>query len=151
MLIRIDDLSSPEVQALLSAHLDEMRSLSPPGSVHALDLDGLRRPGVTFWTAWSAGDLMGCGALQELSPTHGEVKSMRTVPAHRRKGVGRDMLLVILGEARRRGYRRLSLETGSAPAFEPGRRLYESLGFVYCPPFGSYVEDPHSVFMTLLL
>ncbi len=151
MLIRSDDLTSPEVHALLAAHLDEMHSLSPPGSVHALPLDDLRKPGVTFWTAWCAGELMGCGALLELSPTHGEVKSMRTAPAHRRKGVGRDMLLSILGEARRRGYRRLSLETGSAPAFEPSRRLYRSLGFECCPPFGNYVEDPHSAFMTLVL
>lgn len=151
MLIRVDDLTSPEVHALLAAHLEEMRALSPPGSVHALPLDELRKPGITFWTAWSAGKLMGCGALLELSPTHGEVKSMRTAPAHRRKGVARDMLLLILGEARRRGYRRLSLETGSAPAFAPGRRLYESMGFACCPPFGGYVEDPHSVFMTLVL
>lgn len=148
MLIRIDDLSSAQVQALLRAHLDEMHSLSPPESVHALPLDELRKPGVTFWTAWSGGELLGCGALKEISPRHGEVKSMRTVPAHRRRGVGRDILLLIVGEARRRGYERLSLETGSAPPFEPGRRLYESLGFAYCPPFGSYVEDPHSVFMT---
>jgi putative acetyltransferase len=148
MLIRVDDLTHPMVHALLRAHLAEMRSLSPPESVHALPLDELRRPGVTFWTAWSGGELLGCGALKELSPRHGEIKSMRTAPEHRRRGVGRDILLLIVREARRRGYERLSLETGSAPAFEPGRRLYESLGFTYCQPFADYVEDPHSVFMT---
>ncbi|MCU0975608.1 MAG: GNAT family N-acetyltransferase [Steroidobacteraceae bacterium] len=139
------------MHALLAAHLEEMHSLSPPGSVHTLPLDELRKPDVTFWTAWAGGALLGCGALKELSLQHGEVKSMRTAPEHRRRGVGRDMLLLIMGEARRRGYRRLSLETGSAPAFEPGRRLYGSLGFTCCPPFGNYVEDPHSVFMTLVL
>lgn len=148
MLIRIDDLSSVQVQALLQAHLDEMRSLSPPESVHALPLDELRGPDVTFWTAWAGGELLGCGALKELSPRHGEIKSMRTAPEHRRRGVGRDILLLIIREARRRSYERLSLETGSAPAFEPGRRLYESLGFTYCRPFADYVEDPHSVFMS---
>jgi putative acetyltransferase len=148
MLIRIDDLSSAQVQALLRAHLDEMHSLSPPESVHALPLDELRRPDITFWTAWAGGELLGCGALKELSPRHGEIKSMRTAPEHRRRGVGRDILLLIIREARRRSYERLSLETGSAPAFAPGRRLYESLGFTYCRPFANYVEDPHSVFMS---
>jgi putative acetyltransferase len=151
MLIRIDDLTHPRVHALLRAHLDEMHSLSPPGSVHALPLDELRKPDVTFWTAWAGGELLGCGALKELSPRHGEIKSMRTAPEHRRRGVGRHILLLILREARRRSYERLSLETGSAPAFEPGRRLYESLGFTYCLPFADYVEDPHSVFMTRCL
>jgi putative acetyltransferase len=151
MLIRVDDLENPKVHALLQAHLDEMHALSPPESVHALPLDELRSSCVTFWTAWSGGELLGCGALKELDPRHGEVKSMRTALGQRRRGVGREILLVILDEARRRGYRRLSLETGSAPAFEAGRRLYESLGFTYCAPFGDYVEDPHSVFMTRLL
>lgn len=151
MLIRVDDLENPKVHALLRAHLDEMHALSPPESVHALPLEALRGSCVTFWTAWSGGELLGCGALKELDPRHGEVKSMRTAPGQRRRGVGREILLVILDEARRRGYERLSLETGSAPAFEAGRRLYEGLGFTYCAPFGDYVEDPHSVFMTRLL
>lgn len=151
MHIRLDDLSSPEVHALLEAHLAEMHALSPPESVHALPLDELRRPNVTFWTAWAGGELLGCGALQELSPRHGEIKSMRTAHAHRGRGVGKAMLLHIIEEARRRAYTRLSLETGSAPAFEPGRRLYESGGFTYCAPFADYVEDPYSVFMTRVL
>src|SRR5205814_8377599 len=112
---------------------------------------GLRRPEITFWTVWESGELLGCGALKELDATHGEIKSMRTAAAHLRKGVARSMLAHILAEARRRGYRRLSLETGSAEAFLPARRLYETFGFDYCGPFDSYVEDPFSVFMTLEL
>ncbi|HEX9010037.1 MAG TPA: GNAT family N-acetyltransferase [Holophagaceae bacterium] len=151
MDIRLDDLSGPEVQALLAEHLRNMRSLTPPGSVHALDLTALRQPGVTFWSAWSGPVLVGCGALKELSPLHGEVKSMRTASDHRRTGVAQAMLRHILGVAAARGYRRLSLETGSQPAFEPARRLYERFGFQYCPPFDGYTEDPNSVFMTRTL
>lgn len=125
-----------------------MRAISPPESVHALDLDGLRRPEITFWTAWSGNALLGCGALKELSPDHGEVKSMRTARAHRRSGVARAMLAHIVAEARRRGYERLSLETGSMAEFAPARSLYERFGFRYCEPFAGYVDDPNSVFMT---
>ena len=152
MQIRRDDLTGPEIQALLEEHLRNMHELSPPESVHALDLDKLRRPDITFWTAWSdAGELLGCGALRELSPRHGEIKSMRTPQAARRRGAGRAMLEHILAEARRRNYERLSLETGAEPGFAPARRLYESAGFTTCAPFGDYREDPHSVFMTRLL
>ena len=149
--IRPDDLSGPEIRALLDEHLQNMRRISPPESVHALDLDGLQAPGVSFWTVWSGPLLLGCGALKELAPDHGEVKSMRTSTAHRRRGVARAMLAHIVAEGAHRGYARLSLETGSQPAFEPARRLYESFGFSYCAPFEGYVEDPHSVFMTKLL
>jgi len=148
MDIRLDDLSGPEVQALLEEHLRNMRSISPPGSVHALDLTALRQPGVTFWSVWSGPVLVGCGALKELGPLHGEIKSMRTASGHRRQGVAQAMLRHILDVAASRGYRRLSLETGSQPAFEPARRLYERFGFQYCPPFEGYSEDPNSVFMT---
>ena len=151
MRIQRDDLSGPEVRALLEEHLREMHRNSPPESVHALDLAGLLRPEVTFWTVWSGAGLMGCGALKELDPGHGEVKSMRTAPAHRRQGVARAMLEHILEEAARRGYRRVSLETGSQAAYAPARRLYESHGFTLCPPFNGYAEDPHSVFMTRVL
>jgi len=151
MEIRLDDLRGPEIRALLEEHLRNMRSLSPPESVHALDLDGLRRPEITFWTAWSGGTLLGCGALKEIDARHGEVKSMRTSAACRRTGVARAMLAHIVEEARRRKYRRLSLETGAQPAFEPARRLYESSGFAYCGPFEGYREDPNSAFMTRLL
>jgi putative acetyltransferase len=151
MVIRVDDLTGPEVRALLEEHLRSMYELSPPESVHALDLAALRRPEITFWTAWADGTLVGCGALKELDPAHGEVKSMRTASAHRRKGVGRAMLEHIVAEARARSYRRLSLETGSMAAFLPARRLYESFGFAYCAPFADYTDDPNSAFMTLAL
>lgn len=146
--IRLDDLAGPEIRALLEEHLRNMRSISPPGSVHALDLGGLRAPGIAFWTVWSNGALVGCGALKELAPDHGEVKSMRTAAAHRRRGVARALLAYILAEAAQRRYARVSLETGAAPPFEPARRLYESFGFRYCAPFDGYAEDPNSVFMT---
>jgi putative acetyltransferase len=149
--IRTDDLAGDEIRALLAEHLREMHSLSPPESVHALDLTALRRPDITFWTVWSADTLLGCGALKALSATHGEIKSMRTARAHRRSGVARAMLEHIIAEARRRAYRRLSLETGSLPAFAPARRLYEQFGFTYCAPFGEYREDPNSVFLTRAL
>jgi len=149
--IRVDDLSGSEIRALLAEHLDNMHQLSPPESVHALDLSGLLKPEITFWTIWSNGELLGCGALKELTPAHGEIKSMRTSSAHRRQGVARAMLEHIMAEARRRSYARLSLETGSMPAFEPARRLYESFGFTYCPPFAEYTEDPNSVFLTRTL
>lgn len=148
MDIRLDDLSGPEIHALLEEHLREMRRISPPESVHALDLEALRRPDITFWTVWSGSELVGCGALKELDPGHGEIKSMRTASGHRRRGVAQAMLRHILGVALSRGYQRLSLETGSQAAFEPARRLYASFGFVPCPPFEGYVEDPNSVFMT---
>ena len=148
MQIRIDDLRGPEIHALLEEHLRAMRQLSPPESVHALDLDALRRPDITFWTAWSDGELLGCGALLELSPVHGEIKSMRTTTAHQRKGVARAMLSHIIDEGRRRSYAKLSLETGSAHAFQPAQSLYEGFGFTFCGPFADYIDDPHSVFMT---
>lgn len=151
MKIEIDDLSRPQVLALLQEHLDSMRALSPPESVHALDLERLRRPEITFWTAWDGPRLLGCGALKELDRTHGELKSMRTPEVHRRRGAGRAILAHIVGVARSRSYQRLSLETGAMPAFRPAQRLYESFGFACCAPFGDYAEDPNSVFMSLSL
>lgn len=125
-----------------------MQSVSPPDSVHTLDIESLRAPEISLWTGWSGSELLGCIALKELDPTHGEIKSMRTAQAHLRKGVGRAMLAHLIHEARKRSYTRLSLETGSMQAFAAAHRLYESLGFTFCPPFGDYIEDPHSVFMT---
>ncbi len=148
MEIRVDDLTAPEVRELLTEHLRNMHLHSPPESVHALDLDGLRRPEITFWTVWEGAELLGCGALKELDAGHAEIKSMRTAEAHLRKGVAARLLTHILDEAARRGYTRLSLETGSAEAFEPARRLYARFGFDYCGPFEGYTEDPYSVFMT---
>jgi putative acetyltransferase len=151
MRLEIDDLSSSAVHALLNEHLANMHELSPPESVHALDLAKLRAPGITFWTAWDGDVLIGCGALKELDPKHGEVKSMRTPKALRRRGAGRAILARILEAARERGYERLSLETGAMDAFIPAQKLYESFGFGHCGPFGDYVPDPNSVFMTLRL
>jgi putative acetyltransferase len=147
--IELDDLSRREVRALLREHLADMHELSPPESVHALDLTKLRSSDITFWTAWDDALLLGCGALKELTPTHGEVKSMRTPKAVRRRGAGRAMLGHIVAEARRRGYQRLSLETGANEAFKPAWKLYESFGFAYCGPFADYTADPNAVFMSL--
>jgi putative acetyltransferase len=151
MEIRLDDLRGPEVHVLLRQHLQAMTLHSPPESIHALDLDALRRPEISFWTAWDGTELLGCGALKALDAQHGEIKSMRTATPHLRKGVARALLLHILAEARQRGTTHLSLETGTAAAFEPAHRLYASVGFVSCGPFGQYVDDPFSVFMTLAL
>ena len=125
-----------------------MHEISPPESVHALDLERLRAPDITFWSAWEGDELLGCGALRELDVNSGEVKSMRTVEAHRGKGVGSKILEQIIEEAGRRGYEVLLLETGSEHAFAPAQRLYERYGFVYRGPFAEYIEDPNSVFMT---
>ncbi len=151
MKIELDDLSRPAVHALLNEHLQSMYDLSPPESVHALDLEKLRKPEITFWTAWDGPLLLGCGALKELDRKHGEVKSMRTPDAQRRRGAGRTILAHIIAVARSRSYERLSLETGSMQSFRPAQQLYESFGLVTCGPFGDYVEDPYSAFMTLSL
>ncbi len=148
MHIKVDDLSGPEIQSLLVEHLRGVSAGLPAYSVHALDLNALRKPEITFWTVWENDELLGCGALKELSPQHGEVKSMRTASAHLRKGVAKLVLGHMLEEARRRSYRRVSLETGSMEKFEPARRLYAGFGFAYCRPFADYVDDPNSVFMT---
>lgn len=148
MEIKVDDLTAPAVQELLGEHLRDMHLHSPPESVHALDLAALRRPEITFWTVWEGEELLGCGALKELDSAHAEIKSMRTARAHLRQGVAAHLLRYILEEAGRRGYARLSLETGSGEAFEPARRLYARFGFEYCGPFEGYTEDPYSVFMT---
>ena len=148
MDIRVDDLSSPEIVQLLRAHLQSMALLSPPESVHALDLESLRQPEVTFWSVWQDSELMGCGAIKELDFRHGEIKSMRTVSSHLRQGVAATLMRHILDEAKRRSYERLSLETGSTEPFAPARCLYASFGFTPCGPFADYVHDPFSVFMT---
>ena len=148
LLILEDDLSGPDIAALLERHLEFCRSLSPPGSVHALDLDGLRRDNITFWAGWLDGRLLGCIALKQLDPCHGEIKSMHTLAEARGTGVGRALLEHLLYEAKARNYQRLSLETGSMEGFRPARGLYEGFGFTPCPPFADYFEDPHSICMT---
>jgi len=149
--IRIDDLSGPEIAALLDEQLECAAKVSPRESRHALDLDGLRKPEITFWSVWRGKELAGCGALKELDAGHGEVKSMRTATAHLRKGVAAAVLQHIIAEAKRRRYRKLSLETGSMEYFEPARQLYQKFGFRKCVPFADYREDRNSVFMTMAL
>jgi putative acetyltransferase len=148
MEIKIDDLLGPEITELLREHLENMAQNSPPESRHALTLEQLRKPEITFWTVWDSTELLGCGALKQLTPEHGEIKSMRTASAHRRKGVAAHLLTHILIEAKKRNYRRLSLETGSMDAFAPAHHLYAKFGFKECGPFADYVEDPNSLFMT---
>lgn len=148
MRIVEDDLSGEEVARLLSEHLEGMYRHSPPGNVHALDLNRLRSNDITFWTVWRGRSLLGCGALRELDSRHGEIKSMRTASAYLRQGVGKAMLRHLINEARTRGYLRLSLETGSGPAFSAADTLYRAFGFDYCGPFGAYRENPFSRFMT---
>ncbi|WP_330475361.1 GNAT family N-acetyltransferase [Terrabacter sp. C0L_2] len=151
MRITVDDLTDPAVIDLLHGHVAQLRSMSPPESTHALDLDGLRAPGVTLWVARDGDAVLGCGALAEAGPGHGEVKSMRTAPDAQRRGVARAVLGEILAEARRRGLARVSLETGSDDFFAPARALYAAHGFTECEPFGGYRPDPLSTFMTLEL
>jgi putative acetyltransferase len=151
MNIRIDDLQGPEIAQLLQEHLQQMHLHSPPESVHALDLEALHRPEITFWTVWKDDELLGCGALKALDAAHAEIKSMRTVARHVRKGVATRLMRHILQEARRRGYRRLSLETGSGEAFAAAHALYERFGFVESSPFADYTDDPFSMFMTMEL
>lgn len=151
MHIERDDLSRPAVHALLEEHLQSMRRQSPACSVHALDLDRLRRPEISFWTAWEGGLLLGCGALKAIGGDEGEIKSMRTPEALRRRGAGKALLVHIIGVARARAYVRLNLETGSQASFVPARQLYAQAGFMPCGPFAEYGPDPNSAFMTLRL
>ena len=151
MHIEVDDLSRPEIHALLEEHLADMYATSPPESVHALDVRALVDPTITVWTLWDGDDLLGCVALKEHSPVDGEVKSMRTTAAARGRGVATLLLRHLLDEARRRGYERVSLETGSQDFFAAARRLYLRHGFVACGPFADYRVDPHSVYLTLAL
>ena len=151
MKIELDDLSRPNIRSLLDEHFRNMHDVSPRDSVHAFDIDRLRGPDITFWSAWDDSELLGCGALRELDRSHAEIKSMRTSSTHRRAGIGRAILAHIVEVARTRGYERLSLETGSMDAFIPARSLYESYGFRHCAPFGDYVYDPNSIFMTMRL
>jgi len=155
LLIRLDDLSDPRIAAFMEEHLQDMRATSPPESVHALDMNKLRQPDIAFWTAWlnePAGPMLAAtAAIKRLDEEHAELKSMRTAAALRGRGLARRMLRHVLTEARQRGYRRLSLETGTQAFFEPAHQLYASEGFVVCGPFGSYQLDPHSCYMTLAL
>jgi putative acetyltransferase len=149
--IVLDDLRGAEIAGLLEEHLRDMRAWSPPESVHALDLDKLRRPDISFWTLWEDTDLLGCGALKDLRSAEAEIKSMRTANAHRGKGVGAQMLTHILDEAKSRKLTRLYLETGPQDQFAPARALYQRFGFTVCEPFADYKPDPYSYFMQLTM
>lgn len=146
--VRVDDLSGPDVRALIQRHLDGMHETTPAESVHALDIDGLRHPSVTFWSAWVDGRLAGIGALTQIDEHRGELKSLRVDDRFRGTGVGRALLQHIVAAARERGMTSLWLETGTTEDFAPAQRLYESEGFTRCGPFGGYADDPYSVFMT---
>ena len=145
------DFADPRLGEFLQAHLDDMEPTAPAESRHALDLGALRAPGVRLWVATDAEGIVGTGALAVVEPGHEEVKSMRTAPRARGRGIARALLLHLVDDARARGVVRLSLETGSMAFFAPARALYATAGFEPCEPFGSYVEDPNSVFMTRLL
>jgi len=149
--IRIDPIEDERVIRLISGHLENMKEGSPKESVHALEIEELRAKDITFWTLWIGNEPAGCGALKELNPLHGEVKSMRTGEGYLRKGVAREILGKIIEEARTRGYEKISLETGSAPSFYPAHALYRACGFLPCGPFEGYREDPHSIFMSRAL
>lgn len=148
MKIVTDDLSGEAIAKLLAEHGQDMLSHSPEESAHFLDLDALKAPDVTFYSAWVDGELAGCGALKDLGDNHGEIKSMRTKQTHLRQGVAGAILTHILEQAKSRDYTQLSLETGSMAAFMPAQKLYQRFGFDYCEPFGAYAKDLHSVFMT---
>lgn len=143
------DFSNADLVSFLSAHLDEMAPTAPAESRHALDVDALRAPGVRLWVAHDDGVLVGTVALASAGPGHEELKSMRADPTRRGAGIGRALLQFAVSDARKRGIRRLSLETGSMDFFAPARSLYRTAGFVECAPFGAYKPDPNSVFMTL--
>lgn len=151
MDIRIDDLSSEATRDLLRLHLQGMHASSPPGHVFALDLSGLQAPGVTVWSAWNDDEICGIGALKQFDASSGEVKSMRTHPRYLRQGVGAALLERIIEEARSRNLRRLSLETGSGPAFEPALALYRRRGFVNGEAFADYVRSEFNQFLHLSL
>ncbi len=151
ILLQPEDPGAPEVLQILERHLAFAREVTPPGHVHALDLDGLRHASVTFFGLREGGVLRAVGALRELDPGHAEIKSMHTAREARGRGHGQAMLRHLLDLARRRGYARVSLETGTGPAFAPARRLYERHGFAVCPPFAAYTDNAFSVCLTLRL
>lgn len=148
MKITLDDLKGPEIAALLQEHLDDMRATSPPESVHALDLDGLRQPNIRFWTLWDGNNLAGCGALKWLDAEHAEIKSMRTAAPYKQQGIASKILQHLINDAKSAGVKRLSLETGTMDFFNPARLFYSKFGFEICGPFADYRLDPNSVFMT---
>ena len=149
----MDDVTGKEIIALLEEHVRCMREVHNPSEycAVALNLEQVRHPDVTFWSVWEGPELAGCGAIKALDETHAELKSMRTAEAHQRKGVAKLLLQHIINESRKRGFKRVSLETGSVDYFSAARHLYHQHGFEECEPFADYVVDPHSIFMTIQL
>jgi putative acetyltransferase len=150
-MIREDDLAGPEIAALLKRHLDHMIAITPAGSVHALDLDGLRVPEITFWSAWRDNTIIGCIALKDHGNGLGEIKSAHTIAEMRGRGIGRALVAHLIGEAEAAGLLQLSLETGRSDHFHAAQQLYRSFGFVECGQFADYGNDPHSFFMSKTL
>ncbi|QHJ71321.1 GNAT family N-acetyltransferase [Planococcus halotolerans] len=151
MEIKVDNLTNSAVKQLLGEHINSMSQQSPPESKYALDLEGLKKPDITFWSAWENHELLGFGALHEIDPQHGELKSLKTSPVHLKKGVAAKMVDHIIKEATSRGYNRISLETGPTEIFGPAINLYKKFGFEYCEPFASYKRSDFNIFMTLKL
>jgi len=151
MEIRAGGLGDPKVEALIRHHRDEARATTPSCNAHSLDSTGLADPSVRFFSAWDGDTLMGIGAIKHLDGGHAELKSMRTAPDQLRRGVARAILAHLIGVARERGCTRLSLETGTAPMFDPANAMYEAAGFTDCAAFGGYPASPHNRFMTLRL
>jgi putative acetyltransferase len=149
--IAVDDPRAEDIRLLLEHHLELSYAISPPEDVHALDLEGLLQPDVSFFSFRRDGALLGIGALKRLDDDHAELKSMHVVEAARGAGVGRAMVEHLIGVARSGGFSRVSLETGSMTDYAPARALYAQAGFTSCGPFADYRLSPHSTFMTLLL
>ncbi|RAO67572.1 uncharacterized protein BHQ10_003584 [Talaromyces amestolkiae] len=151
MHVTTGDLNNPKLRTLLTYHFQDLQTKSSPETSFVLDLSALQKPNITIYTVWDGDELLGCGAIKELDPTHGEIKSMRTAPEHLRKGVARALVQHMITEAKRRQYSRLSLETGTVAAFVDAKRLYERCGFVRCEPFADYVAHEDNMFMTIEL
>ena len=144
-----NNFDHPEVNSLLTKHFIELRSVSPEGSTHVLDIPGLKISSIKFWSLWDNDQLLGCGALKFLSETHGEFKSIRVADKHRKKGMGEKIISHLIAEAKKIGIRKLSIETGAGEFFLPARKLFMKFGFKSCKPFAHYKEDPNSCYFDL--
>ena len=144
-----NNFDNPEVNNLLTKHFIELRSVSPEGSAHVLDINGLKVPSIKFWSLWDKDQLIGCGALKFLSDEHGEFKSIRVADNHRKKGMGEKIIAHLITEAEKIGIKRLSIETGAGEFFLPARKLFNKFGFKPCKPFAHYKEDPNSCYFDL--
>ncbi len=146
-----NNFDHPEVNSLLTKHFIELRSVSPEGSAHVLDIPGLKIPSIKFWSLWDNDQLIGCGALKFLSEEHGEFKSIRVDDKHRKKGMGEKIISHLIYQAKKIGIKKLSIETGAGDFFLPARKLFSKFGFKKCPPFAHYKDDPNSCYYTLNL